>query len=134
MAYLRLDKDNRLDDKWKDEMEIFSSGLADQDYFRKLEQEVPGTAQYLLDHGVKLNHYDEQNALLAFNTNQRFVSPEGGGLAVINSLFSHFEKFDNVDIIWETMAERLLTTEQGEACGVKVRRPDGKMGTSTARR
>lgn len=125
MAYLRLDKDNRFDDKWKDEMAAVSNGLADQQYCRKMEEEVPHTAQYLLDHGVKLNHYDEANVLLEFNTKQHFVSPEGGGLAVINALFDHIQKFENVDIIWERMAEKLLTTEQGEVSGVKVRRPDG---------
>lgn len=134
MAYLRLDKDDQFDDKWKDEMALVSNGLADQDYCRKMEQEVPGTAQYLLDHGVKLNHYDEPNVLLEFNTKQHFVSPEGGGFAIINSLFSHLQKFDNVDIIWETMAEKLLTTEEGEVCGVKVRRPDGKMGSIHGKR
>lgn len=128
MAYLRLDKDNGFDNKWKDEMALVSNGLANQDYCLKMEQEVPDTAQYLLDHGVELNHYDEPNVLLEFNTKQHFVSPEGGGHAVINALFSHIRDFDNVDIIWETMAEKLLTTEEGEVCGVKVRRPGGKMG------
>lgn len=134
MAYLRLDKDNRFDDKWKDEMALVSNGLADQDYCRKMEQEVPHTAQYLLDHDVKLNHYDEPNVLLEFDTNQHFVSPEGGGHAVINALFSHIRKFDNVDIIWETMAEKLLTTEEGEVCGVSVRRPGGKTGNVHGKR
>ncbi|KAL1873874.1 hypothetical protein Daus18300_003746 [Diaporthe australafricana] len=127
MAYLRLDKDNRFDDKWKDEMHLVSNGLADQEYCKKMEQEVPMTAQYLLDHGVQLNHYDEPNVLLEFNTNQHFVSPEGGGHAIINALFSHIQKFDNVDIVWETMAEKVLVTEQGDICGVKVRKPDGKL-------
>ncbi|KAL2275181.1 hypothetical protein FJTKL_02409 [Diaporthe vaccinii] len=134
MAYLRLDKDNRFDDKWKDEMALVSNGLADQDYCRKMEKEVPHTAQYLLNHGVKLNHYDEPNVLLEFNTKQHFVSPEGGGRAVIDALFSHIQEFDNVDIIWETMAEKLLTTEEGEVCGVKVRRPGGRMGNIHGKR
>lgn len=127
MAYLRLDKDNQFDDKWKDEMRLVSKGLADQDYCKKMEQQVPTTAQYLLDHGVKLNHYDEKNVLLEFNTNQHFVSPEGGGYAIINTLFSHMNRFDNVDIMWETVAENLLTTEEGEVCGVKVRQSDGDL-------
>lgn len=134
MAYLRLDKDNRFDDKWKDEMHLVSNGLADQEYCRKMEQEVPITAQYLLDHGVRLNHYDEPNVLLEFNTNQHFVSPEGGGHAIINALFSHIRKFDNVDVVWETMAEKVLVTEQGEICGVKVRKSDGKLDDIHARR
>lgn len=127
MAYLRLDKDNRFDDKWKDEMALVSNGLADQDYCYKMDQEVPDTAQYLLDHGVKLNHHDEPNVLLEFNTKQHFVSPEGGGYAIIKSLFDHIQKFNNVDLIWETMAEKLLTGEEGEVCGVKVRGSSGKM-------
>lgn len=134
MAYLRLDKDNRFDDKWKDEMRLVSNGLADQDYCKKMELEVPITAQYLLDHEVKLNHYDERNVLLEFNTDQHFVSPEGGGHAIINALFSHIQSFGNVDVIWETMAEKLLTTDEGEVCGVKVRKPDGKLSTVRGRK
>lgn len=134
MAYLRLDKDNSFDDKWKDEMAMVSNGLADQEYCRKMEEEVPDTAQYLLDHGVTLNHYDEPNVLLEFNTKQHFVSPEGGGHAIINALFGHIRKFDNAHIIWETMAEKLLITEDGEVCGVKVRRPGGKMGNIHGKR
>lgn len=134
MAYLRLDKDNRFDDKWKDEMHLVSNGLADQDYCKKMEHEVPITAQYLLGHGVKLNHFDEPNVLLEFNTDQHFVSPDGGGHAVIKALFSHISKFDNVSFIWETMAEKLLTTEEGEVCGVKVRKSNGKMASIHGRR
>lgn len=129
MAYLRLDKDNCFDDKWKDEMRLVSNGLADLEYCKKMEQEVPITAEYLLDHGVELNHYDEENVLLEFNTNQHFVSPEGGGHAIINALFSHIKAFDSVDIIWETTAEKLLTTDEGEVCGVKVRKPDGRLAS-----
>lgn len=108
MAYLRLDKDNKFDDKWKDEMHLVSKGLADQDYCKRMEQEVPVTAQYLLDHGVKLNHHDEKNVLLEFNTNQHFVFPEGGGHAIINALFDHIRKYDGVNIMWEvsTLARR----------------------------
>ena len=57
MAYLRLDKDLNFDTDWKHEMARVSYGLADQEYCRKMEEEVPITARYLLDHGVKLNHH-----------------------------------------------------------------------------
>jgi tricarballylate dehydrogenase len=134
MAYLRLDKDNKFDDKWKDEMHLVSEGLADQDYCKKMEQEVPVTAQYLLDHGVKLNHHDEENVLLEFNTNQHFVFPEGGGHAIINALFDNIRKFDSVDVMWETMAEKLIVTEDGEVSGVKVRKADGKLSNVHGRK
>ncbi|KIW97479.1 uncharacterized protein Z519_01063 [Cladophialophora bantiana CBS 173.52] len=127
MAYLRLDKDNKFDTDWKHEMKRVSEGLADQEYCAKMEQEVPITAQYLLDHGVKLNHHDEKNVLLEFNTNQHFVFPEGGGHAIINALFDHIRKFDNVTIMWQTQAEQLLTHDDGSVCGVRVRKADGHM-------
>ncbi|EXJ67511.1 uncharacterized protein A1O5_09524 [Cladophialophora psammophila CBS 110553] len=127
MAYLRLDKDNKFDTDWKHEMKRVSEGLADQEYCAKMEQEVPITAQYLLDHGVKLNHHDEKNVLLEFNTSQHFVFPEGGGHAIINALFDHIRKFDNVTIMWQTQAEQLLTHDDGRVCGVRVRKADGHM-------
>ncbi|ETI26064.1 hypothetical protein G647_02841 [Cladophialophora carrionii CBS 160.54] len=92
-----------------------------------MEKEVPITAQYLLDHGVKLNHHDEKNVFLEFDTNQHFVFPEGGGHAIINALFDSIRKFDNVKIVWETHAEHLLTAEDGTVTGVQVRKADGHM-------
>lgn len=127
MAYLRLDKDNQFDTDWKHEMARVSEGLADQDYCLKMEKEVPVSVQYLIDHGVKFNHHDETNVFLEFNTNQHFVFPDGGGHAIINALFDHIRKFDNVNIMWETQAENLLTEEDGSVCGVKVRKPDGRL-------
>ncbi|KIW53099.1 hypothetical protein PV05_08696 [Exophiala xenobiotica] len=141
MAYLRLDKDNNFDSDWKHEMKasqvyacqgvldspIAANGLADQEYCARMEQEVPITAQYLIDHGVKFNHHDEKNVLLEFKTNQHFVFPEGGGHAIINALFDHIRKFEGVTIMWETQAEHLLTQDDGTICGVKVRKSDGRM-------
>lgn len=64
MAYLRLDKDNNFDEDWIGEMRLVSEGLADETYCMKLQQEARHTADYLLDHGVKLVHHDEENVLL----------------------------------------------------------------------
>jgi tricarballylate dehydrogenase len=127
MAYLRLDKDNQFDSHWKHEMARVSEGLADQEYCLKMEKEVPTTVQYLIDHGVKFNHHDEENVFLEFNTNQHFVFPEGGGFAIINALFDRIRQFDNVNIMWETQAEQLLTEEDGSVCGVRVRKADGRL-------
>jgi len=127
MAYLRLDKDNQFDSHWKHEMARVSEGLADQEYCLKMEKEVPITVQFLIGHGVKFNHHDEENVFLEFNTNQHFVFPEGGGQAIINALFERIRKFDNVNIMWETQAEQLLTEEDGSVCGVRVRKSDGRM-------
>lgn len=120
-----------------------SQGLADMDYCRKMEEEVPITAQYLLDHGVKLNHHDEKNVLLEFKTDQvgidlskfrlgltfpkHFVFPEGGGNAIIGKLFEAMKNYDGLDIMWETQAIKLLMTDAGETRGVKVRKTDGRL-------
>lgn len=125
MAYLRLNKDNNFDSHWIHEMKQVSGGLADLDYCHKLGQLVPGVAKYLLDHGVQLNHHDEKNVLLEFNTNQHFVFPEGGGNAIITALFDHIRKYDNCDIYWETEASKLITDDRGAVIGVKARGKDG---------
>jgi hypothetical protein len=57
MAYLCLDKNNNFDPDWIKEMYQVSNGLADLEYCKKMGVEVPIAAQYLLDHGVKLNHH-----------------------------------------------------------------------------
>ncbi|PVH80723.1 hypothetical protein DL98DRAFT_626723 [Cadophora sp. DSE1049] len=124
MAYLRLDRNNKLESDRIKEMRL-----------------------YLLDHGVKLNHHDEKNVLLKFKTHQHFVFPEGGGNAIIQNLLGHIAKFDNCDILCtvfrrfptlptreapdyftpkrETAGVKLLMSERGEVTGVKVRGKDG---------
>ncbi|PCG89753.1 Hypothetical protein PENO1_094780 [Penicillium occitanis (nom. inval.)] len=157
-AFFRLDKVNKFDSDFKNEMKVGggrwllilskahqlfrasgqrsvllsiafsdynSKGLADQAYCEVLETEVPNTVQYLLDHGMKLHHHDEKNVYLGFHTDQHFSSAEGGGYAIILALLEHIRSFPNVDIIWETNAEQLLTHENGTIYGVKVRKNSG---------
>ncbi|KIM93317.1 hypothetical protein OIDMADRAFT_61656 [Oidiodendron maius Zn] len=49
-AFFRLDKENKLDSNFKNEMKLVSNGLADQAYCEKLETDVPNTVQFLLNH------------------------------------------------------------------------------------
>jgi tricarballylate dehydrogenase len=63
--------------------------------------------------------------LLKFETGQHFVFPEGGGHAIITALFKGMEKYDNLDIHWETEGVKLLTSPQGAITGLKVRKSDG---------
>jgi succinate dehydrogenase/fumarate reductase flavoprotein subunit len=107
------------------EMKLVSKGLADLDYCAKLGEIVPSLARYLEDRGVTLNHHDEKNVLLEFDTDQHFVFPEGGGNAIIQKMFEHMQSYDNLDVLWETEATKLLTSPQGAISGVKVRKPDG---------
>ncbi|KAK9326669.1 FAD binding domain-containing protein [Lipomyces starkeyi] len=125
-AFFRLDKNNKFDSHFKNEMKLVSNGLADQAYCEKLEAEVPSTVKFLLDHGIIVQHQDERNVYLGFNTGQNFAKGEGGGYAIILKLFKHILSFPNVDIMWETNAEELLTQDDGTICGVKVRKNDGR--------
>lgn len=104
---------------------MVSNGLADNDYCHKLEREARASAEYIQDHGVQLNHVDEPNVLLEFKTAQHFVFPEGGGHAIINTLFGHIRKYRDCDVHWETEATKLLTDDRGAITGVKVRKSDG---------
>ncbi|KIW77542.1 hypothetical protein Z517_09988 [Fonsecaea pedrosoi CBS 271.37] len=141
-AVLRLTDDNVFDPNWKHVMKanpsipkvgftglifLHSGGLADQAYCEKLEKEAPISVDYLKERGVKLHHHYEENLLVQFSTRQHFCYPIGGGHAIINALFDHIRKYPNVKVLWETTAEHLLQTEQGEVCGVRVRQPDGKL-------
>ncbi|OAG40037.1 hypothetical protein AYO21_05718 [Fonsecaea monophora] len=145
-AVLRLTDDNVFDPNWKHVMKasidlyplvpkvgftglifLHSGGLADQAYCEKLEKEAPISVDYLKERGVKLHHHYEENLLVQFSTRQHFCYPVGGGHAIINTLFDHIRKYPNVKVLWETTAEHLLQTEQGEVCGVRVRQADGKL-------
>ncbi|KAK9367057.1 FAD binding domain-containing protein [Lipomyces kononenkoae] len=124
-AFFRLDKDNKFDSNFKNEMKLVSNGLADQAYCEKLETEVPHTVQFLLDHGVKVQHQTENNVYLGFDTDQNFAKGDGGGYAIILKLFEHISSFPNVEIMWETNAEQLLTLDDGTIHGVRVRKNNG---------
>ena len=73
------------------------------------------------------NGQDEKNVLLEFKTNQHFVFPEGGGNAIINTLFEHMKKYDGLTVMWETEGYKLLINDDGSMRGVKVRKNDGRL-------
>lgn len=131
MAYLRLTPDNQLSSEWKERMEQDSKGLADLEYCRAFESEVPNTVKFLEDHDVELIHIDEENVAVEFDT-QHFVMPNGGGLAIVNALHSYIEKYDNAEVHYETEAVKLSLSDEGRVNGVVVRGPDGLLKTMTA--
>ena len=110
---------------WKQEMKVVSNGLADDAYCNKLEREARASAEYIQNHGVRLNHEDEPNVLFEFKTDQHFVFADGGGPAIIGALFDHMRKYRDFEVHWETEATKLLTDDQGVVTGAKVRKNDG---------
>jgi tricarballylate dehydrogenase len=131
MAYLRLTRDNRLSHDWIGRMEQDCRGLADMEYCRVFEAEVPNTVKFFEDHGVELVHHDEHNVAVEFDE-QHFVYPNGGGKAIIDAYFSHIEKYDTADVLWEHEAIKLTLDDEGRVNGVVVRKPDGLLRTITA--
>ena len=130
-AFLRLTSDNRLSSEWVKRMEQDSRGLADLEYARALESEVPNTVKFLEDHDVELIHLDEEDVALEFEE-QHFAFPNGGGLAIVNALHSYIEKYDNAEVHYETEAVKLSLSDEGRIDGVVVRGPDGLLKTMTA--
>lgn len=131
MAYLRLTPDNKLSSEWIKRVEEDCKGLADLEYCKALEREVPNTVEFLENHDVELIHIDEEKVAVEFDT-QHFVTPNGGGLAIVNALHSYIEEYDNADVLYETEAVKLTLSDEGRVNGVVVRGPDGLLKTMTA--
>lgn len=131
MAYLRLNRDNTLSSEWVDRVRNDCRGLADLDYCRALEREVPNTVRFLEDHDVKLVHHDEAKVAVEFDQ-QHFAFPDGGGLAIVTALHDHIERHDTIDVLYETEAVKLSISDEGRIDGVVVRGPDGLLTTMTA--
>jgi tricarballylate dehydrogenase len=53
-SWFRITEDRRLDPSFVGLMESLSGGLADLDYCRTLEREVPATLDFLNEHGVEV--------------------------------------------------------------------------------
>ncbi|WP_281689999.1 FAD-binding protein [Pseudonocardia thermophila] len=132
MAYLRLNRDNTLSKDWVGRMERDCRGLADLDYCRTFEAEVPATVKFMEDHGVELIHHDEPNVALEFDE-QHFVYPNGGGKAIVDAYFNHIEQYDTCRVFWEHEAIRLKLDDEGRVVGVVVRKPDGLLTTITGK-
>lgn len=130
-AYLRLTREKKLSTEWVNRVEEDCKGLADLEYCRALEREVPNTVEFLESHGVELVHHEEPNVAVEFDE-QHFMFPNGGGLAIVNALHGYIEKYDNAEVLYETQAERLTLAEDGRITGVVVREPDGLLRTMSA--
>jgi tricarballylate dehydrogenase len=106
-----------------------SKGLADLDYCRVLEREVPTTLRFLEAHGVKLLHYGPPVAMGV----QHEITPEGGGRAIVEALARSLEQSGAAEILYRTEAVRLSLGEDGRVAGVVVRGEDGLQRTLAAR-
>ena len=87
-ARFRACEDFSLDPLFVGKVEKLSKGLADLDYCRVLEREVPETLRLLEKHGVKLLHFGPPVAMGV----EHEITPDGGGTAIVEALASALEK------------------------------------------
>src|SRR6202451_1958313 len=128
-ARFRAGEDFSLDPLFVAKVGKLSKGLADLDYCRVLEREVPETLRLLEAHGVKLLHFGPPVAMGV----QHEITPDGGGKAIVEALASSLEKTGAAEILYRTEAVRLNLGAGGRVEGVVVRGEDGLLRTLHAR-
>ena len=125
----RAREDYSLDPLFVGKVQKVSKGLADIEYCRVLEREVPNTLRFLEAHGVKLLHYGPPVAMGV----EHEVTPDGGGRAIVDALANSVEKSADAEILYQTEAVRLSLAADGRVDGVVVRGEDGLLRTLRAR-
>lgn len=128
-ARFRAREDFSLDPLFVGKVEKLSKGLADLDYCRVLEREVPNTLRFLQAHGVKFLHYGPPVAMGV----EHEITPDGGGKAIVEALASSLEKTGSAEMLYRTEAVRLSLGVNGRVEGVVVRGEDGLLRTLHAR-
>jgi tricarballylate dehydrogenase len=126
-SWFRVTEERELDPNFVATMEAVSGGLADLDYCRTLERELPASIAFLEDHGVGYVYFKQP--LPNRNTGGGLGMPAGNGLAIVDGLAAVLEQTQGVDLLYETEAVRLSVSEQGRVDGVVVRGRDGLLRT-----
>ena len=111
-------------------MESVSGGLADLDYCRRLERELPASIAFLEEHGVDYIYFKQP--LPNRNTGGGLGMPAGNGLGIVDGLAAVLERTDGADLVYETEAVRLSVSAEGRVDGVVVRGRDGLLRTIRA--
>ena len=122
--FMRLNRDNTL---LLDRAKETEQELSDPDYWRKFEDEVPDTVEFMEDHGVKLIHHDEENAALDFEE-QHFAHPVGGGKEIIDEYLIRIAKYESADVLYEHEATELSPRRRGT--GQRRRRARARRSTA----
>jgi tricarballylate dehydrogenase len=126
-SWFRVTEDRRLDPNFVGLMESLSGGLADLDYCRTLEREVPATLDFLDGHEVETTYFEQP--FPNRNTGGGLGMPVGGGIAIVDGLAGILERTDGVELLYETEAVRLSVSSEGRIDGVVVRGRDGLLRT-----
>jgi tricarballylate dehydrogenase len=126
-SWFRVTGDRRLDPNFAGLMESLSGGLADLDYCRTLEREVPATLDFLDAHEVEVTYFEQP--FPNRNTGGGLGMPVGGGISIVDGLAAILERTAGVELLYETEAVRLSVSGEGRIDGVVVRGRDGLLRT-----
>ena len=126
-SWFRVTEDRQLDPHFVETMETVSGGLADLDYCRTLERELPASIAFLEQHEVGYVYFKQ--GLPNRNTGGGLGMPVGGGLGIVDGLAAVLERSDGATLLYETEAVRLSVSDQGRVDGVVVRGRDGLLRT-----
>src|SRR5271154_2216581 len=83
-SWFRVTEERELDPNFVATMESVSGGLADLDYCRTLERELPASIAFLEDHGVGYIYFKQP--LPNRNTGGGLGMPAGNGLGIVDGL------------------------------------------------
>jgi len=122
-SWFRVTEDRALDPRFVERMAEVSGGLADLDYCRALERELPASIAFLEEHGVPYVYFKQ--GLPNRNTGGGLGMPAEKGLGIVDGLAGVLERTDGVELLYETEAVRLCVSAEGRICGVVVRGRDG---------
>ena len=126
-SWFRVTEDRQLDPAFVETMESVSGGLADLDYCRTLERELPASIGFLEEHDVEYIYFKQ--GLPNRNTGGGLGMPAAKGLGIVEGLAGVLERTDGVDLVHETEAIRLSVSDDGRVDGVVVRGRDGLLKT-----
>lgn len=126
-SWFRVTEDRQLDPEFVPTMEQVSGGLADLDYCRTLERELPTSIAFLEEHEVPYIYIKQ--GLPNRNTGGGLGMPQRFGLGIVEGLGAVLERTKGVELIYETEAVRLSVSHDGRIDGVVVRGRDGLLRT-----
>jgi len=126
-SWFRVTEDRQLDPRFVETMESVSGGLADLDYCRTLERELPASIDFLEQHNVGYVYFKQ--GLPNRNTGGGLGMPAGNGLGIVDGLAGVLERADGAELLYETEAVRLSVSDDGRVDGVVVRGRDGLLRT-----
>jgi tricarballylate dehydrogenase len=129
-SWFRITEDRRLDPNFVGLMESVSGGLADVEYCRTLEREVPASLDFLDEHAVEVTYFKQP--FPNRNTGGGLGMPVGGGIAIVDGLAGILERTAGVELLYESEAVRLRVSD-GRVDGMVVRGNDGDERTLGAR-